>query len=49
MFLNQTLNAVIQAVLLSWINEKKAGGSIYPSWIMHGVLNSVEGILQALL
>ena len=49
MFLNQTLNAVIQVVLLSWINEKKAGGSIYPSWIMHGVLNSVEGILQALL
>lgn len=40
---------MVVAVLLSWINEKKAGGSIYPSWIMHGVLNSVEGILQALL
>lgn len=40
---------MVVAVLLSWINEKKAGGSIYPSWIMHGVLNSIEGILQALL
>lgn len=40
---------MVVAVLLSWINEKKAGGSIYPSWIIHGVLNSIEGILQALL
>lgn len=40
---------MVVAVLLSWINEKKADGSIYPSWIIHGVLNSVEGILQALL
>lgn len=40
---------MVVAVLLSWINEKKAGGSIYPSWIMHGVLNSVEGIVQAFM
>jgi len=43
------LYPMVVAVLLSWINEKKAGGSIYPSWIIHGVLNSVTGILQALL
>lgn len=40
---------MVMAVLLSWINEKKAGGSIYPSWIIHGILNSITGILQALL
>ena len=40
---------MVIAVVLSWINEKKAGGSIYPSWIIHGVLNSVTGILQAMI
>ena len=40
---------MVMAVLFSWINEKKAGGSIYPSWIIHSILNSVTGILQALL
>ena len=37
------------AVLLSWINEKKAGGSILPSWVIHGTLNTVSGILQAMM
>lgn len=38
----------LAAVVLCWINEKKANGSIYPSWILHGLLNAVSGILQAL-
>ena len=43
------LYPMVVAVLLSYINEKKAGGSILPSWILHGVLNSLSGILQAML
>ena len=39
---------MVIAVVLSWINEKKADGSIYASWIIHGILNSVTGILQAM-
>lgn len=40
---------MVVAVMLSWINEKRANGSIYPSWIIHGVLNSLSGILQAVM
>ena len=43
------LYPMVVAVLLSYINEKKAGGSILPSWVLHGVLNSLSGILQAML
>ncbi len=38
---------MLVAVVLSWLNEKKAGGSIYPSWILHGLLNTITGIIQA--
>ena len=40
---------MVVAVLLSWLNEKKAKGSILPSWLIHGVINSVEGIWEALM
>ena len=32
---------------MGYINEKKAGGSIYPSWIIHGATNLLSGILAA--
>lgn len=32
---------------MGYINEKKAGGSIYPSWIIHGITNILSGIFAA--
>ncbi len=32
---------------MGYINEKKADGSIYPSWIIHGLTNILTGILSA--
>ncbi|MCD8365712.1 MAG: CPBP family intramembrane metalloprotease [Clostridiales bacterium] len=40
---------VVVALLLGYINEKKSDGSVYPSWIIHGTLNTVENILQAMM
>lgn len=40
---------MIIAVVLSWLNEKKAKGSILPSWILHGIINSITIILQAFM
>ncbi|MCD8324867.1 MAG: CPBP family intramembrane metalloprotease [Clostridiales bacterium] len=37
------------ALLLGYLNEKKSDGSIYPSWLIHGTLNTVEHILQAMM
>ena len=28
-----------------WVNEKRCGGSILPSWLLHGCMNLVTGIL----
>ena len=43
------LYPMVVAVALSWLNEKMANGSILPGWIAHGVLNSLSGILQAMI
>lgn len=34
---------------MGYINEKKTDGSIYPSWIIHGVTNIISGLCSALL
>lgn len=26
---------------MGWVNEKKCGGSIFPSWLMHGITNTI--------
>lgn len=31
-----------------WLNEKRCGGSIVPSWLLHGCVNFVTGILSLL-
>lgn len=31
--------------LMGWMNEKQAGGSIIPSWMLHGVTNMIASIL----
>lgn len=38
---------MIPAVLFAWINEKMSDGSILPSWLLHGLLNTVTGIAAA--
>ena len=30
---------------MGYANEKKAGGSIFPSWIIHGTANLFSGIV----
>lgn len=30
--------------LQGWLNEKKAGGSILPSWILHGLMNFLSAL-----
>ena len=36
---------MILAVLMSILNEKKADGSILPSWLVHGTLNTVSALM----
>lgn len=36
---------MIPAVLMSILNEKKANGSILPSWLVHGTLNTVSALM----
>lgn len=36
---------MIPAVLLSYLNEKKADGSILPSWMVHGTLNTISALM----
>ena len=31
---------------LGWLNEKKSGGSILPSWILHGTMNAAAAVLS---
>ena len=33
------LYPIIPGILLAYTNEKKADGSIIPSWLMHGFMN----------
>ena len=37
------------AWFMGYINEKKAGGSIIPSWIIHAAANLFSGICAAFL
>lgn len=39
----------VVAVTLAYVNEKLANGSILPGWILHGLLNTVQGIMAACL
>lgn len=32
---------------MGYLNEKKAGGSIYPGWFIHGVTNILSGLVAA--
>ncbi|HHW22111.1 MAG TPA: hypothetical protein GXX26_04415 [Clostridiaceae bacterium] len=34
----------ITAWLMGWLNEKEAGGSILPGWLLHGILNFVSAV-----
>lgn len=38
---------MVAAFCFAWINEKKANGSILPSWLLHGALNILEHTLAA--
>jgi len=31
---------------MGWVNEKKCGGSIVPSWLMHGITNAIVACLS---
>ena len=37
---------MIPAVAFAWLNEKKADGSILPSWIVHSALNTVSALFS---
>lgn len=39
---------MVVAVVFAYMNEKMSGGSILPSWMIHGLLNTIEGIVSAL-
>ncbi len=39
----------VVALVFGWLNEKKFKGSILPSWIIHGLVNTVESCLQAFM
>lgn len=38
---------MLAAILLSYMNEKSSGGSIIPSWFLHGCLNFLECLIVA--
>ncbi|MCD8366814.1 MAG: CPBP family intramembrane metalloprotease [Clostridiales bacterium] len=38
---------MLTAMLMSYVNEKMSGGSILPSWLIHGCLNFLELLLLA--
>ena len=37
---------MIPAVAFAYLNEKKADGSILPSWIAHGTLNTISTLFS---
>lgn len=39
---------MVVAVAFSYINEKLSKGSILPSWLIHGILNTLSGLIAAL-
>ncbi len=44
--LTLALYPIIPGVLLAFVDEKKAEGSIIPSWLMHGFMNLPLRLLQ---
>lgn len=40
---------MVVAIMLGWINERKFDGSIIPSWLIHGTINTLECTLQAFM
>lgn len=36
----------VTAWLMGYINEEKANGSILPSWIMHGIANTISAVVS---
>ena len=42
-----TLSTGVIAAYLGFVNEKKAGGSIFTSWIIHALANIFSGIVAA--
>ena len=45
-FLLLTLLPGLMGWYQGWLNEKRCGGSIVPSWILHGCINFASGILS---
>lgn len=37
---------MLPAIVFAYVNEKKADGSILPSWLIHGTLNLVTQLIQ---
>jgi len=37
---------IIPALIIAYVNERKAGGSILPGWIIHGTANTLYGLVQ---
>lgn len=40
-----TILPAIVGFILGWVNEKKASGSIVPSWMLHGITNVIVSCL----
>ena len=40
------LYPMLTAILMAFINEKKADGSILPSWLIHGTLNTITQLIN---
>ena len=40
-----TIYPMLPAVAFAYLNEKKAGGSILPSWIIHGTINTFSALV----
>lgn len=43
-FVTLLVYPMVVSLLLTWVNEKKANGSILPGWFIHGIINLIEGI-----
>ncbi|MCR4997766.1 MAG: CPBP family intramembrane metalloprotease [Butyrivibrio sp.] len=45
-FLLLTMLPGLFGAYMGWMNEKKFGGSIIPSWILHGCMNFMTAIMS---
>ena len=41
-----TLLPACMGFTMGWLDEKKNGGSIVPSWLLHGTLNLISAVLS---